>query len=239
MRLPEVTDWVKDTPVRALRTVFAGIGQLLLAVDRDRDQEPDSDQGQSAAEEHHDPLRGQARQRPDQDIAPKPAKQAKPAKPSKAAKPAKQTKPAKEVKGASGTALPGSLNEAGQAGEQPRWRSLDATGNVRLLTPDDAAEKGHKPPAAQKTQRTQKPPAAQKTQKAAKPPAAQKPPPVSPASLPLPRYDDLSLPSLRARLRNLDADQLRVLIDYEKSNAGREDVVTMFERRIARLGSET
>jgi hypothetical protein len=53
--------------------------------------------------------------------------------------------------------------------------------------------------------------------------------------LPVPNYDDLSVASLRARLRNLSADQIGQLIDYEKGHAGRADVITMFERRIAKL----
>jgi hypothetical protein len=53
--------------------------------------------------------------------------------------------------------------------------------------------------------------------------------------LPVANYDDLSVASLRARLRNLSADQVAQLADYEKSHANREDVVQMFERRIAKL----
>jgi hypothetical protein len=53
--------------------------------------------------------------------------------------------------------------------------------------------------------------------------------------LPIAGYDELSLPSLRARLRNLDVDQLRVLVDHERSHANRADVVSMFERRIVKL----
>ena len=55
------------------------------------------------------------------------------------------------------------------------------------------------------------------------------------AALPLPNYDELSIASLRARLRNLSADQLTVLIAYEKSHADRAEVITMFERRITKL----
>jgi hypothetical protein len=55
------------------------------------------------------------------------------------------------------------------------------------------------------------------------------------AALPLPNYDELSVASLRARLRNLSADQLTVLISYEKSHADRAEVITMFERRITKL----
>ena len=59
--------------------------------------------------------------------------------------------------------------------------------------------------------------------------------PVTAAALPLANYDELSIASLRARLRNLSADQLTVLIAYEKSHADRADVISMFERRIAKL----
>jgi hypothetical protein len=55
------------------------------------------------------------------------------------------------------------------------------------------------------------------------------------AALPLANYDELSIASLRARLRNLSADQLTVLISYEKSHADRADVISMFERRITKL----
>jgi hypothetical protein len=55
------------------------------------------------------------------------------------------------------------------------------------------------------------------------------------AELPLPNYDGLTVASLRARMRNLTADQLTVLIGYEKANANREDIIAMFERRIAKL----
>ena len=52
---------------------------------------------------------------------------------------------------------------------------------------------------------------------------------------PLPGYDDLSLPSLRARLRGLDAAALRALLAYEKAHANRDDVITMFERRLTKI----
>ena len=56
---------------------------------------------------------------------------------------------------------------------------------------------------------------------------------------PLPNYDELSIASLRARLRNLDLTQLRQLASYERAHAARADVMTMFERRIAKLEAET
>ena len=68
--------------------------------------------------------------------------------------------------------------------------------------------------------------------------------PVTPAAktapgAPLPNYDELSIASLRARLRNLDVAQLRQLVEYERAHAGRADVITMFERRMAKLEAET
>jgi hypothetical protein len=56
--------------------------------------------------------------------------------------------------------------------------------------------------------------------------------------LPVPNYDELSLASLRARLRYLDAAQLRILVQYERSHAGRAAIVTMFERRMAKLAAQ-
>ena len=44
--------------------------------------------------------------------------------------------------------------------------------------------------------------------------------------------------SLRARLRNLDVAQVRLLADYERAHAARADVLTMFERRIAKLETD-
>ena len=55
------------------------------------------------------------------------------------------------------------------------------------------------------------------------------------AALPLANYDELTIASLRARLRNLSAEQLTELIGYEREHANREDVISMFERRITKL----
>jgi hypothetical protein len=58
------------------------------------------------------------------------------------------------------------------------------------------------------------------------------------AELPLANYDESTVASLRARLRNLSVDQLNQLIEYEKGHAARADVITMFERRVAKLEAE-
>src|SRR3984957_5103598 len=93
------------------------------------------------------------------------------------------------------------------AAPEPRWRSLDQTGNVRLLTAEDMNDGD-----------------ADVTTAAAGAPA-----------LPLASYDTLSLASIRARLRSLDVAQLRTLVDYEATHAERPDVLGMLERRIEKL----
>jgi hypothetical protein len=222
MRIPQqVTERVKEAPAQALRAVFSGIGQVLLVADRIK---------------------------------------------SRAAEPTR--------------AQPGATERGGQSGQkaaagpkdETRWRSLDATGNVRLLSDEDAPEPtagtgatvgaeaatavAGTPAVAEASPETAAPsetaappeeaapeeaapeeaesPAVAKAPADAGPPAAS----MTEAVLPVPSYDDLSVASLRARLRNLDAAQVRALLDYEKANAGRADVVTMFERRIAKLESQ-
>ncbi|WP_021595360.1 hypothetical protein [Actinomadura welshii] len=59
------------------------------------------------------------------------------------------------------------------------------------------------------------------------------------ADLPVPDYDSASLPQLRARLRGLTVDQVKLLREYESKHAGREDVIRMYERRIAKLNGNT
>ncbi|HEX3920871.1 MAG TPA: hypothetical protein VHY31_01125 [Streptosporangiaceae bacterium] len=208
MRIPpEVSERVKEAPAQALRAVFSGIGQVLLVADR---------------------IKSRATEPPRSPAPPRP----RPRPQSPAAGPAAPAK------------------------DQTRWRSLDETGNVRLLSEEDKtkdktkAEPAAAPPAATAEA---EPATAGEPETAVEPPAAlaetpappessapepaAAPPAATAAALPVPNYDELTVASLRARLRNLDAAQLRVMADYEKANAGREAVVTMFERRIAKLES--
>jgi hypothetical protein len=59
-----------------------------------------------------------------------------------------------------------------------------------------------------------------------------------PTAPPLPGYDDFSLPSLRARLRTLDAPAIKAMLAYERAHARRDDVITMLERRLAKITTE-
>jgi hypothetical protein len=224
MRIPQqVSERVKEAPAQALRAVFSGIGQVLLVADRIKSRAAEPERGQSVPVEP----------------VPQPT--------------------ATTVK------------------DETRWRSLDETGNVRLISGEDTSEakatttppvpeaRGPAttplvPEAREATEVTEaseateapsvvapeqsiapgKTVAAEQTvaseQTSSTEPAVT--PEASATSLPVPNYDNLTLPSLRARLRSLDPAQLHALLDYEKANAGRSDVLTMFERRISKLESD-
>lgn len=96
-----------------------------------------------------------------------------------------------------------------------RFRSLDQTGNVRLLSPREALS----PREVLSPQEVLSPDEMVSAED----------------TLPLPNYDSLSLASIRARLRGLDVGQLKVLLDHEAANAERPEVLRMFERRIEKL----
>lgn len=176
--LPESAEQIKFAPIRALRSVFSGVGHLLMAADRLKAEDA----------------------------------------------------------------------------ELPRFRSLDSTGNVRLLNASDLADMAEDDLDRRILASRAEAAAAPAQAVSYEPPDYSTPvsgqwaydltadnqqavAEVSRAAreLPVPGYDDLSLPSLRARLRNLDVAQLRQLVLYEISHAYRPDVVSMFERRIVKL----
>ena len=61
-------------------------------------------------------------------------------------------------------------------------------------------------------------------------------PPTSRDDLPIADFDNISIGSLRARLRSLSVDQLVVLREWETEHANRLNVITTLDNRIAKLG---
>jgi hypothetical protein len=206
MRVPQVSERIKEAPAQALRGVFAGIGQLLLITDKLRNKAPGSQQApQDRAPEPPEASAGTSR-----DEAP--ARAEAPVSDVKLLPQTRQVPQAQQASEAAkspqapraGKAPPRAGKAPPRAGKGPETRDLDSSRNVRLL--DSAAGAAG---------------------------AAVKAP-----SAPLPNYDELSVASLRARLRYLDVAQLRQLADYEKGHAGRAEVITMFERRVSKLEAE-
>jgi hypothetical protein len=207
MRVPQVSERIKEAPAQALRGVFAGIGQLLLITDKLRNK--------TSASQQVPPARPPEPARTPADTAPATVSSA-PAAPAASATAAPATAAASAA-AAPASAAPAPAASAPAAARVPATarvpaaRNFDKTGNVRLLTSAEAAADTKVPAPA----------------------------PAEAAEAPLPNYDALSMASLRARLRNLDPTELRQLVAYEQTHADRADVITMFERRIAKLEDET
>jgi hypothetical protein len=63
--------------------------------------------------------------------------------------------------------------------------------------------------------------------------------PQSRDELPIPDFDNISIGSLRARLKPLSVEQLVTLREWEQAHANRLNVITTLDNRIAKVGSET
>jgi hypothetical protein len=211
MHVPQISDRVKEAPAVALRGLLAGVGQLLLITDKLRNKTAaPEDVPQARTPDAAETVTAEPEAKAAPEAAPAPAE-------AKAAPVEAGPAPAEAEATAATTA------EAAEQPETPakpaaRKRDFNKTGNVRLLTKDDAEE----PPAAAAPEAPEAP--------------AEAPVPAGPA--PLPNYDELSVASLRARLRNLTAEQVGELAAYEREHAARPEVITMFERRIAKLEAE-
>ncbi|HET7529504.1 MAG TPA: hypothetical protein VFJ98_00940 [Mycobacteriales bacterium] len=62
--------------------------------------------------------------------------------------------------------------------------------------------------------------------------------PQSHDDLPIPDFDNVSLGSLRGRLRSLSLEQLVVLREWEQAHAHRLPVITLLDNRIAKVSAE-
>jgi hypothetical protein len=235
MRVPQVSERIKEAPAQVLRGVFAGIGQLLLYTDKLRNKTPSGQPVPYARAPEPAPTAtsrsAPAEPVPESATASAPAEQDV-AEPTVAETPKTPSAPKtpKTPRAPRTPRTPAAPKTPKTPAAGAEIRDFDKTGNVRLLTGDeDRADDG--PPAA--AAETILPTAAAE---AAVPPAAAEPAAGPAGSVPpLPNYDELSIASLRARLRNLDVTQVRSMVAYEKAHAARGDVIVMFERRIAKL----
>ncbi|GAA3577623.1 hypothetical protein GCM10022419_068620 [Nonomuraea rosea] len=84
------------------------------------------------------------------------------------------------------------------------------------------------------------PTAAPEPAAAPEPTAAPEPVSSAPVDLvePLPGYSELTVASLRARMRGKSAEQIGDFLAFERSTAARPEVIKMFENRLAKLQAE-
>jgi hypothetical protein len=228
MPIPQVNDRIKEAPVVVLRAVFAGIGQILLTADKVRAR---------AAEQAGAPDRatlGPSCQPAAARSAPGPRNGtlgSEPAVPGPAMTQPAVTQPAVTQPAVTQPAV------TQPAVTQPAVTQPAVT-QAAVARPPASREAPQSPgTAAQAAAPAAKATKTAKAAKAAKTVPAPRPGTAEPAAEapPLPGYDDLSLASLRARLRVLDAAQIQAMLAYEKAHARREPVITMLERRLAKI----
>jgi hypothetical protein len=243
MRIPHVTDRVVGAPAQALRTVLRGLGRLLLAVDglRRPASEPRRDRPESKAQTRWRTLEHSGNVRllspdelsPDElDDAPGPW----------AVATADNGLPA-EAGMAAGDELADETTTRNGLAAETETTARNGLAVHTETTARNGLAAGAETAADTETTASDETAAgtetATHTETATRNGLAAGAETVGgeAASLPVPGYDGLSLPSLRARLRGLDTGQLRMLADYERSHAARPDVLGMFERRIVKLDS--
>ncbi len=237
MRIPNVPERMKEAPAHALRAVFAGIGQALLVSDKVRRRF----RGQDAPEAGTHSANA-ATTRPD---GAKPTDQGPATRPTATAAPAATPTPAKARAASAATTSPAKPpGVAKRAAAKPAGVAKPAAAKRAAATRVASAKPAAPAKARAATPAAAKPAAAKPTApakaRAAKPAAAKPTAEAEPvsrdaASQPFPNYDQLSVASLRARLRGLDLAQVRQALRYEKAHGSRSDVITMYERRIEKL----
>jgi hypothetical protein len=223
MPIPQVNDRIKEAPVVVLRAVFAGIGQILLTADKVRSR---------AAEQAWTPDWAPARA-----PAGLPSDRRPPAPPRNGTM---RTEPAvadhSAVRDAPAAQGPVTAQATPAAKTAPAAKPAATPKPATKVTPAAKAPSAAKRTPAAKPPPTAKAPPVTKTAKTGPAPRAAKAEP-APEAPPLPGYDDLSLASLRGRLRVLDAATIQAMLAYEKAHARREPVITMLERRLAKISA--
>src|SRR5580700_9391210 len=220
MGVPQTEDRARPGPIQALRAVFTGIGRIIMAADRPQAARPGRANGPAATPKWRSlDKTGNVRLLSAEDLEDDEAAGDDDAGSFRAEAEAQAEAEAEalaEAELAETELLGADLAEGNLAGAELAETQL-------AETPAELAE----PAVAEAPAELAEPEVAGTPAELAEPEAA--------AALPLASYDTLSLASIRARLRPLDADQLRVLVNYEQSHAERPEVLGMLERRIEKL----
>ena len=226
MRVPQVSERVKEAPAQALRAVFAGIGQLLSASDRLR--------GKSATDEAPAEAKAAAPETVTPETVTPETVTPKTVTPETVTPETVTPETVTPETVTPETVTPETVTPETVTPETTTPKTVTPeTVTPETVTPETVTPETVTPETV--TPETVTPETGGGHVKLVPGDAAPATPAASTGALPVQNYDDLTIASLRARLRNLSADQLTQLVDYEKSHANRADVVQMFERRIAKL----
>ncbi|MFC5752007.1 hypothetical protein [Actinomadura rugatobispora] len=212
-----VGEQVRDLPLHAVRLAMFGVGRALLLSDRLTKDYKEITEGGGVR-----PVIGRLREdvqhtaekvvggvvervRGADGAEPEPEPEPRRARPARVAE-----APAKPGTGGDGEISIGKPKPAAKAEPKPE------------PAPEPAARPEPKPKPAFEPRPESKPAAPAEAEKVA-------------ADLPVPNYDAATLPQLRARLRGLSSEQVKLLREYERKHAARPDVLRMYENRIAKL----
>lgn len=256
----ELREKAKDLPLNVLQTALTGVGQALMLGDRirtgikrllrDDDATPETTtagdaraggtsatgpagSGPAAASPAEE-LKDKPARREPVIFAPRPSQATDSlngaAPKATATAPAPATAPPVRPAPAAGETTPAGAGKPGATEAAPAASEPAAPAEPKAVPAAPSASEAAAPaaPAAPKAG-----PVTAKTSA----PEAKKAPATGAAgpAEPIPGYSELSLASLRARLRGKSADQVRALIEYEKSTSARDEVVQMYAKRLAKL----
>lgn len=261
----ELKEKAKDLPLNVLQTALTGVGQALMLSDRLRTgvkqllsgDDRAASEARPAAQPSTPPVVEERDEKPARRepviFAPRPSsgtpgESLNGATPK--AEPAAEPKPAPptpEAMAEPATATAKAETAAPKAGTQapkPETPAPKAETVTAKATAETAATKprARKPRAesgklAEAVQNAPEAPASAEAGTAAPSTASSPVGTTSTLAEPLPGYSDLTMASLRARLRGKSADQLRSLIEYEQKTTARDDIVQMYAKRLAKLES--
>jgi hypothetical protein len=243
MPLPQVNERIKEVPAQALRAVFAGIGQVLLVADKIRNRAVEQVSGTTTT------TTTTTATAPAREAPPAAASSTAPAEPQSEPDSARRRSPDEtgnvsliskggETAEPAASALPTPDSTESGSIAPPAERSPADQASAEQAPADQAS--AEQAPADQLPEVTQTPatPAVSAAPAPQAPAAPEATKATEPGALPLSNYDELTIASLRARLRVLSPSQISILLEYEKATEGRPAVITMFERRLAKLEQE-
>ncbi len=150
-----------------------------------------------------------------------------PAESATVSEPADATADAAEATTTPTATAPAAANDTGKAADDDA-SGASAENATAAAETAAAAKDAAKAGAAEVASATGSRPAG--AEKAAEPAAAGDVP-----AEPLPGYAELSVASLRARMRGRSAEQIKELLAYEQATSARENVMKMYENRLAKL----